>query len=1236
MSDNLDPIELQFIINSPELLAEFQKIIASGGDVDQALSDMKQKYEEVKKTQKDTGKETTNLTDLVKKLGGEVIMSGGNVDVLTGSLGDFAGEVVESGNGIKILTKIKEGWLWITGGLTRGIMALGVAEGVATVATQVLMATITLGLSVAITAIIISLNKFNEKLQEQADYNKKVADSLAEPIAQYKNLQTQWNALANDLTGKQKFIEDNQKAFEKLGFSVNNVGDAENFFVKRTGDVIQSLVARAKAAAAMEMATQKYKEALQAQIDYESKMEIMKNGSFFEKVWTMKDANFGSFNNFGNLIEEQNKANKAANDYLNKSYQYDYIAKQKSKGFGNSETKSLSPTLQAMEKDSEFLRERFGAESAQYTNHQRQLLQSKIKFYSDDQKEAAKYQQELRVFEAQQLKRGEDEAKKSAEERARNAESARKKAEAAAKAHAEKIASFNEKISKKETELYNKNDGNNSESAKINSYFDELEKEAKALKVNAETYQKIQLLRAAYLSNAAYKEETAKLLKELDSQRELYQAFETLKTKISETEAAKRLGINYSEFQTYGEFLDQEIKKLTDKAKRSVEENARLKELQDRKSAYTTDQKQLDTNKFAEAYQATITYREQIESINKTYNDRALQLQQISDENLRNAKLAENEKQRQESVNAANAEAYDKLAVYNRLGDQLLEMTRKQLKDRIEVLKSASIDPTISPEQKVLLEQKTKEAEKLLGNTEKQFQINKLLIQRNRLESIAAGLVDKTSEEYINVKNSINQINEELELFGAAKFFSDTEKWAGFIEQEFSQLASAIGDANEGLSDTLQTISDIAGVARNLASAGGNLVNGILNGFTSGNIMGVVSGVIGAIGGIFSLGKKARESERKAREEIKKREAEALQAQLDYNAALRQRLVDEVKINDLYKSRVDNIKEEQEARKKATEDNLRDQQMIFNKLLGMTTVVGQFTKKYGGFLGIGRKTKVVDVTQSLSALLGVSAGTPITDDLFKKLEALNAKTPLTGDAKTAYEQLKKLRDEYGSIADAQAELEKQLKDAVTGTTAQSLADSIREGLKSGKKSFADFANDIEGFLRDAVLAGISAKVIEPEIQKLQDALADMMGDGILSAEERKTFQDMYMKIVASSQEYMNIVNQAGINVSNSTANANSLAGAIKGMSQESADVLGGQLGGMRMAQLEGNQILKTGFAGMLENTSKMVQLQIDIEKNTRKTAENTEKLHDVNDNVEKVVDGQDKYYKALQAAGIIK
>lgn len=146
----------------------------------------------------------------------------------------------------------------------------------------------------------------------------------------------------------------------------------------------------------------------------------------------------------------------------------------------------------------------------------------------------------------------------------------------------------------------------------------------------------------------------------------------------------------------------------------------------------------------------------------------------------------------------------------------------------------------------------------------------------------------------------------------------------------------------------------------------------------------------------------------------------------------------------------------------------------------------------------------------------------------------------------------------------------------------------------------------------------------------------MMGDGILSADERAQFQAMYMAIVNQSQEYMDIINQAGVNLTTGTANANSLQGALKGASQESIDILSGHTAAMKLTQFETNTILKSGFAQQLEKTSQIIELQIDIEKNTRRTADNTEKIHDVNDNVIRVAEGQEKNYKALQSAGIIK
>lgn len=255
---------------------------------------------------------------------------------------------------ITVLSRAKQIWAAIN-------LRVATTLGISTVAAQALTATLTLGLSVAIVGVIALLDKASGKLKEQADFNKKVAESIAEPIIAYKNLQNQWNSLGSDLDKKKKFITDNQEAFEDLGFSVNNVGDAENFFVNKTDDVIQALTLRAKAAASLEIATEKYKEALQAQMDYEGKMNTMKNGSFFEKIWTMKDANFGTYDYFGNLIKKQNKANQSANDALLK---FNDFSKQEQNIYSNGlnkfskqegkETKTAKITKQVAE---EFLPE---------------------------------------------------------------------------------------------------------------------------------------------------------------------------------------------------------------------------------------------------------------------------------------------------------------------------------------------------------------------------------------------------------------------------------------------------------------------------------------------------------------------------------------------------------------------------------------------------------------------------------------------------------------------------------------------------------------------------------------------------------------------------------------------------------------------------------------------------------------------------------------------------------------
>ena len=1136
--------------------------------------------------------------------------------------------------------------------LSAASLRLAAALGISQIAAMALMATLMLGLTVVISAVIYAFDKLASKQKEQQELNKKTADSLAEPIISYRKLQQAWNDLGNDLDAKKRFITENASEFNKLGTQVNDVHDAENIFVKNTAAMLEALRLRAKAAAAMELATEQYKIALESQMEYESNMDIMANGSTWQKFTTGLKANIGSTTTFTNVINKQNEANEKANMLFNESINLTNKSQQVKKKAGIAPESSGKFEYNEATKMEEH-KLRVAKERGQKTDKmEMDYLNKKLRYAQTDKNEHEKVLQEIELFKARSLKNQDDAAKKASDKRQREAEAAAKKAQRLAEQAAEARAKVLEKISAAEENLNNK-ETEGDEIAAIKKKYDALRNEAKKVGLGSFDLMRIDNAETKETDIKKYEIETKVLLKSLSDQKDLYAAYEAMKTQIGETEAAKRFNISLNEFGTYGDLLDAEIKKLSEKQKLSFEENERLKGLQTQKSENDVAVKNKDDNDFAKAYQDAITHQEKLQLINKTYADKALQLQKISDGNLRAVKLAENEKQKQDAINAANQEAFQKTEIFRRLSENLIGITKNELRARIEALKTILADESnLTEEQRQKFLRQLKEAENIKASANLQQRINELVAHRKNLEEAAKKAVIENKEEYIKLKEAIAETDTEISLLNAQKW-KDAADYAKAIQSIFSQLANDIGDSNAGLSDTLTTISEIAGVAGNLGDAVGGIMEGLAEGFTKGGTIGRAQSIFGAIGGLFSMGKKARESEKKAQEEIKKRQEEQIQAQLDYNATLRQRIADEVKLNDLYKSRVDNIREQIAANKKNAAQIIKDQQDVFKRLLNAQTVAGMHTKKYGGFLGIGRKTKAVEELKSVAELLGIGTYKTIkgafgmdvrifepgqielTDDLFDKLEKLNAQQPLTGDAKNAFDQLKKLRDEYGSIAEANRQLEIELKNAITGTTAQTLAESIREGLKSGKKSFADFADDIEGFLRDAIFAGISAKMIEPKIQELQDALAEMMGDGILSADERAQFQAMYMAIANSSKEYMDLINQAGVNLITGVSGANSLSGALKAASQESIDLLSGQTMGMRLAQLETNVVLKSGFAQQLQQTSQMLEVQMNIEQNTKRTADNTEKLYDVNDNVVKVVDGQDKYYKALQAAGII-
>lgn len=111
---------------------------------------------------------------------------------------------------------------------------------------------------------------------------KETNDNFGENVAQIQILSDKWRELGGNLKKQKQFIKDNKEEFHNLGVSVNDVNDAENILVKNTTALVLALQYRARAAAGMKLAADKYNEALQKQAELDE--ELTKGPSWSDQT----------------------------------------------------------------------------------------------------------------------------------------------------------------------------------------------------------------------------------------------------------------------------------------------------------------------------------------------------------------------------------------------------------------------------------------------------------------------------------------------------------------------------------------------------------------------------------------------------------------------------------------------------------------------------------------------------------------------------------------------------------------------------------------------------------------------------------------------------------------------------------------------------------------------------------------------------------------------------------------
>ena len=136
------------------------------------------------------------------------------------------------------------------------------------------------GISALIGLVVHFSSKAREAKKAQEEFSNAMIEGAYKPIGKIEELSAKYTALGNNIKDKEQFVKDNKKAFEELGVSITSVRDAENLLINNKDAFIEAQMAKARALVHSQQATEKIKEKMKLQAEYEA-MSDTKRKSFF-------------------------------------------------------------------------------------------------------------------------------------------------------------------------------------------------------------------------------------------------------------------------------------------------------------------------------------------------------------------------------------------------------------------------------------------------------------------------------------------------------------------------------------------------------------------------------------------------------------------------------------------------------------------------------------------------------------------------------------------------------------------------------------------------------------------------------------------------------------------------------------------------------------------------------------------------------------------------------------------
>lgn len=593
-----------------------------------------------------------------------------------------------------------------------------------------------------------------------------------------------------------------------------------------------------------------------------------------------------------------------------------------------------------------------------------------------------------------------------------------------------------------------------------------------------------------------------------------------------------------------------------------------------KKKTFDSASVSVDTSAFDSINQDTL--KGQVNDVAKYYKEVLSKYQDYTAQRIAVEKqFLNDEKKLKDGIGAAKNETERK-----QYEDALRELNKQRKKSMDSISKSEIEDSGIW---KMLMGDvgalPTDTLEKLLSDAEQLVKITNLsatdmkammdTINNARQNLIARNPFKTLKEEYEKYRKAVKKGDTQ----GAFTSWNNVEQASESIKNNISILGDSLSslgntfsnELGEGIQKAVDVIEDGITAFEVFGKTGEKSAGDTIKGI--GGIVGIVTTLVGTVMNAFDS-----TAEEQARNLEYQRRQEGYWDSINYQVERYLELLKEATANDYFEIAGKSLTTLEEARKKAYEDIVKS--LPVGDVDG--TTFGLYQLLMSGKLNpMVEHTMGSQTAKEIFDFINANGGYDLNNKLISE-EAIWAMKSNAEIWSKLPEWMQEAIDKFVELNDQAKDLEETLNKDLFQTTSQSIEEAILEGLKGGKRGIADFGDDFEEIMRNALLQSFVIDQLRGKAQefyKKYTLLADSDNNGKLdlTAEEISDLRNDWNDIIRSAtEEAKNIDAIVG---GTSTSQESSKKG-FATMSQDSADELNGRFTALQISGEESkNQLV---------------------------------------------------------------